>query len=350
VVILSRVQRNPYTALLCEGLRQQGLDCRVSDRFSFRWMWRARGQVDALHVHWLELFFLYPSLWRSVRRWASVLAGLALARASGVRVVYTVHNIWQHEGQRATLSWLANRIIFRLAHAVHVHDAGTAETLRREWGRAEGVHIIPHGNYITAYPNQRSRAAARQQLGLDENAFVYLFLGRVRPYKGVEELLTAFAAQEARDAVLLVAGEVHEAGYESELRRAVAGDARVRLHLRFVADDILQVYFNVCDVCVLPYRHVTTSGAAILAFSFQVPIVAPRLGCFVDLVGEDNARGILYDAADPQGLAQALRQVRQSDLPTLRAACAAFAQRLDWRELARQHAAMYQASTKGEVS
>lgn len=348
VVIVSRVRRNPYAALLCQGLRQPGLGLEpsLSDQFSLGWVWRQRRRVEVIHLHWLELLFIYPQLWRSLKRWFSVMAGLLLARLWSVCLVYTVHNVWQHEGKRAGLVWLGNRVVFLLAQAVHVHDHETAEVLARRWGRRRGVYVIPHGNYVSAYPQTCSRAEARAQLGLAPQAFVYLFLGRVRPYKGIEELVAAFRGLAEDDAVLLIAGEAQEPEYAEQVRREAATDGRIRLALGHVADDALQVYFRACDVCVLPYRHVTTSGAGILALSFGVPLVAPRLGCFVELVGQSGERGLLYDPAAPEGLREALQAARRADLAAMGVAARRYAEELSWEAIAQEHAAMYQSCAR----
>jgi glycosyltransferase involved in cell wall biosynthesis len=103
----------------------------------------------------------------------------------------------------------------------------------------------------------------------------------------------------------------------------------------------VQYYMRACDVCVLPYRQVTTSGAAILALSFGVPVVAPRMGCFVDLIGED--RGVLFDPDHPASLAEALERVRHIDLDHSRRAALAHARTLDWGALGEQHAKLYRA-------
>jgi len=338
ITLVSRVRRNSYVSLLCEGLRLAGLDPEVVEQFSLGWMWRNRRRVDVLHIHWLELLLVYPTLGRSLRRWLSVVLGLFVARHWHVCVVYTVHNIEPHEGQRAALVRLGNQVMMALAQAVHVHDEGTAQLLAERWGRRRGVYVIPHGSYVGAYPNTCTRAEARQRLGLEEGAFVYLFLGRVRPYKGIEELLEAFRSLDDGDTVLLIAGEVHEPEYEQRVRELAAGDGRIRLSLRFVADEELQLFLNACDVCVLPYRHVTMSGATMLSFSFGTPVVAPRMGCFTYLVGQGEERGVFYEAG---GLAGALRRARLSDLGAKRAACRDYVRSLDWETVARQHAAMY---------
>jgi beta-1,4-mannosyltransferase len=311
------------------------------DQFSVGWMWKNRGQVDVLHVHWLELLFVYPTLARSIKRWLSVVLGFCLARTLGICVVYTVHNIQHHEGQRPTLYRLGNRVVFSLAQAIHVHDSEAARVLAQLWHRRRGVHVIPHGNYSLVYGNTCTRAEARQHLGLDQTSFVYLSLGRVRPYKGIEELLEAFRALPASDAVLIVAGEVHDKGYDRALRALAGDDPRIHLQFQYVPDEDLQFYLNSCDLCVLPYRHVTTSGAAILAFSFAVPIIAPRLEFFVDLVGEDQARGLLYSLDTPNGLREALELARYIDIEAMRSSCRLYAENLHWNHIARQHAAVY---------
>ena len=112
-----------------------------------------------------------------------------------------------------------------------------------------------------------------------------------------------------------------------------------------MADNELQYYFRAADVAVLPYRAVTTSGAAYLAFSFEVPIVAPRLGPFPELVGQ--GRGLLYDPATSDGLAGALRAACHLDTKAASAACRAFNRDHAWTRLARGHAALYRFACTG---
>ncbi|MBU4204758.1 glycosyltransferase, partial [Patescibacteria group bacterium] len=105
--------------------------------------------------------------------------------------------------------------------------------------------------------------------------------------------------------------------------------------------DVGQYYMRAADVCVFPYRHVTTSGAAILALSFGVPVIAPRVGCFVDLIGGE--RGVTYDAARPGALAEALSMVRDVDLSKASRAALAYARTLDWAVIGSQHASLYRS-------
>ncbi len=158
----------------------------------------------------------------------------------------------------------------------------------------------------------RSRVLRRGRgLGLADEAFVFVCLGLLRPYKGLEELIPAFRALPGADVRLLLAGRPSEASYAQKLAALAGDDPRIRLSPHLVPQEEVQVYFNAADVSVLPYRQITTSGAALLAFTFGLPIVAPAIGAFPNLV--DGPRGILYDPARPEGLAAALLQARRTD-------------------------------------
>ena len=342
VVLVSRVRGNPYVPLLRESLEQAapGIRASVSDQFSLKWVWRHRRDVDVLHLHWLDILVAYPTWAWSLKRAATVTLGLLVAKLAGIRLVYTVHNLDHHEGRRAWLVSLVHRVAFRIVDAVHVHDGDTAQVLATEWRRRRAVFVIPHASYVGAYRDDVERADARHKLGMPDDAFVYLFLGRLRPYKGIEELVSSFRTLYHADARLLIAGQAQEPDYVDAVRALAESDERIIVRPEYVADEDIQLYMRACDLCVLPYRHVTTSGAALLAFSFQTPIIAPRLGCFRELLGAD-ARGVGYDPADENGLTRALAVARALDLPKAREACLAYIEPLSWLNIARQHAAVY---------
>jgi glycosyltransferase involved in cell wall biosynthesis len=109
--------------------------------------------------------------------------------------------------------------------------------------------------------------------------------------------------------------------------------------VRFVPDDDIQHYMHATDVCVLPYRSGTTSGAAILAFSFARAVIAPDVWPFRGLLA--GGGGLLY-SVQPGGLRQALEAAQT---PGLARRCGeqalAIAHTLDWSALALQHFDMY---------
>jgi glycosyltransferase involved in cell wall biosynthesis len=149
-----------------------------------------------------------------------------------------------------------------------------------------------------------SREECRATLEIKLNELVFLFLGCIKPYKGVAELIRCFK-QVPGDVRLLIAGRVYSSKLLKLLNEAMDGAPNIRLYDGFVPDNALQIYFNAADVYVLPVRDILNSGSISLAMSFGLPCIAPRLGGLPDTLGEDG--GILYDPAQPEGLLGALQ-------------------------------------------
>jgi glycosyltransferase involved in cell wall biosynthesis len=321
-----RLPFNPYCELLYGHLEKLGVET-VEGRTRLGWLWRQRRRVRVLHYHWPERHFdarrTRSAVWFALR--------LLCARALGYRVVWTVHNAAPHEGE--TSGWrLVRAVLGRLATLV-VHSPagrGALGALGRD------AVVIPHGSYIGHYPDTIKRAAARAQLDLPADARVLLAFGQVRPYKGLDTLARTFAEIETPGVRLVIAGRP-VAGGDAGL--GAVRDDRIRLFLRAVADDEVQVFFAAADIVVLPYRNVLTSGAAMLAFSFGRGVVAPRLGCLADL--ERSGGAILYDPAAPDGLRRALARALLVDTAALGRQARRVARGLSWDAIARRHLTAY---------
>jgi beta-1,4-mannosyltransferase len=361
VLLLSAVgtRINPYIGLLRDGLAAAGADVQVSGELPTPGGLRPH----VIHLHWLDRYDLpavlrfgrgRPGLLRrllsrggnlpvvyALRRRAR-LAGLfrrlvAFQRDGGI-LAYTVHNLDPHEEASRVEQWGGTRLV-RLADVVHVHDESTAAELATRYGRTAGVAVIPHGHYIGSYPNTLSRGEARARLGLPPDAFVYACIGLLRPYKGLEELIPAFRSLPGAHLRLLLAGKPGTPEYGRTLAALAAGDARIRLDPQFVPPEDVQTYYNAADVCVLPYRQITTSGAALLAFSFGLPVVAPAIGAFPALV--TPARGVLYDPAQPAGLTVALMAAQQHDWQAARLEIMSWIGQFDWGDIGARLLAAY---------
>lgn len=361
ILVLSPVgvRINPYIGLFCDGLVAAGADVRLATVLDPADLHHDR--PDVIHLHWLDRYDLPPGLSvkslrgardlprRAVRRlvesgtntclvyqarrWLRLrrfFAQLARFQQQGGRLAFTVHNLQPHEEAGFVDRWGMAQII-RQADVIHVHDASTVAALKAQFGGRQGVITVPHGHYLTAYPNEIARGAARARLGLPDHAFVFVSLGLLRPYKGLEELLPAFRALPDTDVRLVLAGQPNTAGYAERLAALAEGDTRIQLAPRLVPSEEVQIYLNAADVVVLPYRQITTSGAALLAFSFGAPIIAPAIGAFPNLVA--GQRGILYDPARPGALSDALIQARQADWHGAQEEILTWVRQFDWGDI-----------------
>jgi beta-1,4-mannosyltransferase len=343
VVQISRVRLNPYVRLLQTALLEAGVPCQTVEGLSPLHTPLLPGVANILHFHWLELLYSAPTRGRTIRRLAAVLSGMVWVKARGGKIVYTVHNLHPHEQGAPAVDRVANVALSVLADAFHVHDEEAKQGAARAYGRPDRIYVVPHGSYIGAYPNSCTREQARARLGLSEGAIVYLCLGQIRPYKGIEDLVVAFK-QLTTDGVnrqLVLAGHVHDPAYATSLSELTVGQEGIHTWFRYVDDADLQYFMNACDVCVLPYRDITTSGAAVLAFSFGKPVVAPALGGFPELVAD--GRGIAYDPKMGDGLLHALQQVRSGDMEAAGQKALVWAREHEWRVLAPRFMRIYES-------
>lgn len=311
---------NPYQLKLSDHLSARGVQMQRLERDSLSII---KGLIlhrpDVLHLHWLHPFYETPRAWQSVLKLSLSFLGLISLRLSGTRIVWTAHNLRHHEQESARLDRIWTRFVARHADAILAHCETAKRLVVAEFDlpNPKKVHVVPHANYIGSYENQTDRAAARRDLGLSDPAFVILFLGRVRPYKGVLELVDTFRRLQESEAHLVIAGKSLTDEDVGLIKERIGNAANIMYLPGFVPDDRVQVFMNACDAVVLPYRDILTSGAAVLAMSFGKPCIAPRLGCIKDLLDAQGA--ILYDSDDPDGLPRAMASAveRRNELPAM---------------------------------
>ena len=314
---------NPYQRLLADGLSSRGVSVRGAtalnvERPSLREAIDA-ASPDVVHLHWLHPYFARAGTVDSLRRARTLLNDVRRAKRDGLRVVWTAHNLTNHEDDHPRIDRGVTRRVAALADAVIAHGDAARDRVIDALGRSirDKTHVIPMGNFIGEYPSGSDRAAARRRLDLDDDAFVVLFVGRIRPYKGVFELMEAFAtARLPESSLLLIAGKTLGERPRLKLKKRCKRAERVRLDYGHIADELLPEYLRAADVTALPYHDVLTSSAVVLNMSFAAPVVAPRVGCITDALGDD---GILYPPDDEHGLRDALVQAyeRRAELAAL---------------------------------
>lgn len=334
---LSLTDANPYGGLLGRGLASAGVELVAghAEEFDAAWVRANRGRVDVLHLNWPHYMYDAPDLAGRVVRAAALIDNLALARELGYKVVWTVHNLFPHESSTPDLDRLVRLAITQLASAVITHCDYARRLVQHHFHRSEGVVVIPHGHFMDVYPNTLPRQSARQRYGIEEDHFVYLFFGNVRPYKGLEKLLEVFGTLPGDHLRLLLAAKVYNEYGDRFVEAARQSDPRIIVQpSRFFANGEFQDFFNAADVTVLPFVDVLTSGSAITALGFGLPLITPAVGCLPELV--DNSMGILYDPHQPGALQEAMIAIQTREQPAMRNAAFQRAASLDWAEIGRR--------------
>jgi beta-1,4-mannosyltransferase len=337
---------NPYQQRLIDASSELGIEITASNGRGFLPVLGAlkdSGPVDVLHIHWTHTFIFGPKKpLPYYHGWRFVL-GLAVARARGIRIVWTLHNLLDHEPRNRRAEFFFRRRIAKLADAVLVHCRYALEAAIRAYGlsceEAGKFRVIPHPNFIGVYDDTVTEAEARAALGLPESDLIFLFFGNIRSYKGVFELVDAFRKFPFPRAQLLIVGRPADDDTAHALAEAISGDARIRTDARFVEMSEVQIFFRAADFVVFPYREVLTSGSVLLAMSFAKAIVVPRLGCIPETVDDEFA--ILYEPNGPENLLEALVTAAGCDAAAMGVASRRRAEQLTWEEAARISALAY---------
>lgn len=304
---------NPYWKIAAASIEAVGGKVAGVGSLPFgrRWLMRNRGSIQVLHFHYVQQFYAYEGTQARLRWVLRFASNLLLARFLGYRTVFTLHNATPtYPLEPGWVDYLGHWVAANLTHSVIVHCEAARRLLKEKFGRRRHVYIVSHPHYMDQYENTISPSAARAALGIATDHLVFAFIGGIRPNKGIEHLIAAFQQLDGENLNLVIAGKPWPPQtYIQALEQSAAEDPRILLYERFIPNEELQVYFNAADVLVLPFERILTSGSAILAMGFARPVVAPAMGCLPELITPDT--GILYDAAAPAGLLDALRRCQE---------------------------------------
>jgi beta-1,4-mannosyltransferase len=302
--------RNPFQSLLYGNAWDEG----VAPVAMPRWAQlpeltalQSAGLPTVLHLHWLQRVQRDATSDAEARALAaSFLADIDGYRDAGGRLVWTVHNILSHESRfEAAEADLCAAVAAR-ADAIHVMAEATAALVAPHYHLPPDRLIqVPHPSYVGVYPDHITRRAARHELGLMPDEHVVVAVGDIRPYKGLEELLDAWAKVPAdRPRRLVIAGSpLAGTGVDPIVERAMLSP-RVIVDARYIPPEELQVILCAADAAVLPYRRALNSGALMLALTFGVPVILPDGGGLTEVA--DDSCSLTYRAGDPDALVDAL--------------------------------------------
>lgn len=343
VVFTSNNQDNPYMALLTGSLTTQGLEVGATQPGKF-FLWQhvlKQGRPDIFHLQWHHDFFMAAHPLHTILRTVQFFVQLIVLRIFGVRFVWTVHNIINHEKRFAVWERLASRLLVRLVNGVIVHCSAAKPLVSTAFGiSSDRLYVVPHGHYADWYPPAVSQQSARLILKIPPEARVLLFFGQIRAYKGIDRLLDLFSTFPGQDIRLVVAGKPVTTHLAESLAGQTDRDPRVITDFTFIPDERLITYLSACDLVVLPYRDSLTSGAAILAASYCRPVLAPKLGCMGEMPPQ---AAIVYDPDHEDGLSIALTQALSSPLPEMGRAAKAYINQFPWSLVAHRTIEVYRS-------
>lgn len=302
--------------------------------------WLAEGLTatgDLLHAQWwsMPLFPVYML----------VCACFKIRKKS---VVFTVHNVFSHE--KSWIYFKLSDVLFKTGDHFIVHSDLNKQQLIKFYGISESrISIVPHGGLDFHIRPQANRKALLQTFGYAPEHKIILIFGAIRPYKGIDTAIRAFAEiiPEMPNARLLIAGSVWGdwSPYE-RLIRELRLEPFVATHLDYIPSGDVHKYFEVADLCVFPYLHFDSqSGAGAVALSFHKPMIVSDVGGLPELVRD---RRFIVPPANPSAIADAMRMCLEDPKILSRMAedAKAVSAKFAWPAIAGKTAMIYQRVLK----
>ena len=263
-------------------------------------------------------YWLYPDGYGALR--AAREAGvpfLAGARGSDLRV-------------RDAVSRRLTRPVVRAARRLLVVSEDLGRVAAEQYGAdPERIRAIPNGCDAALF-QPGDRQAAREALGLAQDAEVVLYVGRLVPEKGLRELVHAtrrLLATRPRARVVLVG----DGPLYAELAATLAAEPALPLQLAgSQAPAEVARWMVASDLVTLPSYSEGHPNVLVEALACGRPVVATPVGGIPEVV--DAASGLLVPARDADALADALAEALAQDWDE-----AALARRFsrDWEQVAR---------------
>lgn len=126
--------------------------------------------------------------------------------------------------------------------------------------------------------------------GRIENGIKLLFFGTINEYKGLDSLISSledlFVSDGIRNIKLTIAGK---GPYWSKCESLLKTPSLYNLRISFL--DNCEIPDLMCShhFLVLPYKDATQSGPLVTALNYNLPIIAPEYGCFVEIYKNNTA-------------------------------------------------------------
>ena len=278
-------------------------------------------EFDVLHVAW-------PEWWAGTdpARTSEVLDAV---RASGVKVVWTMHNLLPHRWKTTDAAASYQRWAEAADGVIHHSDWGRTEALATYAYGDHTLHLVNHhGHWGDRYRrvDRSARADIERELGWEPCAIRVAVVGSARTEKDLQLVLDAFHAVD-RDDVQLV---IRLSGDET-----VPNDPRIHVDRDALPEKAFVRRMGAIDALVLPFAPtgMLTTGTAFDAIGAGIPAITSDWGFFDDVfAGADIRYG-----TSAEDLRRCFATLTPERIDAARAAMAARRSAFDWAPIAERH-------------
>lgn len=226
--------------------------------------------------------------------------------------VMTVHDPYQHPGLsriRTGYQDTMQKHFIHRADRIIVHGEFLKKQFLKRYRKKtpDTVASLAHGNLaILKHFHDEKKPSLR-----NKKLKTILFLGDIRPNKGLEYLLKAEPLLRARyeHYRIVIAGPCQ---HFERYRPWIDPQAPIHSDIRYVPNRQLAAYLEEASLVVLPYLSATQTGVIPLAFAYGIPVVATQVGGIPEIVTHGET-GWLVPPRDEAALAHAIVELLKNE-------------------------------------
>ncbi len=347
VLFAPHYAKNPYQDRLKEQLENLGYSIRYGvigtkaffNDINFK-------EADVIHIHWLHSYILKGTFSKATFRVIYFLTMLFFAKRKNKKIVWTVHNLYSHDRKYVHLEEIFLRFFVRLVDRFSVHNKFTKEQLLDKYKLApQHIQVIHHANYINSYPTfQGDKDEIKRFFNLDVKKKTFMFLGNIKPYKGLDMLINSFVGLDATKNQLLICGKVSNSEDLRFLMQATDSNSNIFVYPNFIEEEKLSGILAIADVLVYPYRDITTSGALLLGMSYRKMCVCSNVGSMGELVQHEY---LFNDKQDLSNILEKISIMSNEEIELVGQQNFQHIKRYTWAEMARRTDLLYKSIDNG---
>jgi beta-1,4-mannosyltransferase len=302
---------NPFQYQMIAFLRINGFEVRTGKKRKFGSIYSHVKDFDPeiVYFDWVHSFILGRSLvWSYIKSLLFIAEIIYLSSIKKIKIIHTLHNTQNHLQLRLSLERVVYVFFLKHCSKIRVYSEAVKQEAVQQFNISpDRISIIQDIPYHQYYISSNTKKNSREHLNIEETAFVFLFFGRIKTYKGLENLIQSFLSTARQDDCLLIAGANTDQEYVLKLKSLSCHDPKIIWFDRFIAKEEVQYFFNAADIVVLPFIRIDHSGTIDLAMSFRKPVITLKTDATKALLAHQEI--LLFEI--PQDLADSLVKAHQ---------------------------------------
>ena len=169
----------------------------------------------------------------------------------------------------------------------------------------EKISVVPCGVNLEMF-KPMGKEKAKRELGFGDDRII-LFVGRIEPVKGIEQLLRAMSYLQSRHGSrLVIIGGDENSQYETEKLLRLARELNIEDSVTFagsVKQERLPYYYSAADVCVISSYYESFGLVTLESLACGTPVVATDVGGSKSIIREGETGYVVADN-EPHHLAE----------------------------------------------